>query len=157
MQGCMNTPSTQGGIMATTFEDLINNMVNVSLGAAALTVDKGKEFFDDLNERGAAARNEAADSDFGRSMSDVFKQAGGVFNDVTDRLNERGATVAERILDELIVARVRPLSPTERAEFVAHVSKLVDAVEEAAVKVPVESVEPEDDAAEAGESDVPEV
>lgn len=148
MRGRMNTPPTQGGIMATTFEDLVNNMVNVSLGAAALAADKGKELFDDLNARGAAARSEAADSDFGRSMADVFKQAGGAFGDITDRLGERGATVAERILDELIVARVRPLSTTERAAFVAHVSELVDSVDDAAVKVPVESVESEDDAAD---------
>lgn len=127
--------------MATTFESLVNDMVNISLGAAAMAADKGKEFIDDLSARGAQARTEAAQSDFGRSMADVFKQAGGAFSDATERLSAQGSTVAERILDELIVARVRPLTATERAAFVAHVSELVDSVADAAVSVPVESVE----------------
>lgn len=126
---------------ATSFEDLVNNMVNISLGAAAMAADKGREFIDDLSARGAQARDEAAQTDFGRSMADVFKQAGGAVSDVTDQLNAQGATVAERILDELIVARVRPLTAAERAAFVAHVTELVDAVPTAAVSVPVESVE----------------
>lgn len=143
--------------MDKTFEELVTGMVDVSLGAAAMAADKGKELFDDLSARGAQARDEAAQSEFGRSMADVFKQAGGMFGDATDRLGERGASVAERILDELIVARVRPLSATERTAFVTHVNELVASVPEAAVTVPVESVEDGPASAEdaAGESDAP--
>ena len=101
--------------MAMSFDELVNNMVNVSLGAAAMAADKGKELIDDLSARGAQARSDASQGDFARSMADVFKQAGGAVSDVTDRLSEQGATVAERILDELIVARVRPLTTAERA------------------------------------------
>ena len=111
--------------MAMSFDELVNNMVNVSLGAAAMAADKGKELIDDLSARGAQARSDASQGDFARSMADVFKQAGGAVSDVTDRLSEQGATVAERILDELIVARVRPLTTAERAAFVAHVTELV--------------------------------
>lgn len=139
--------------MATTFESLVNDMVNISLGAAAMAADKGREFIDDLSARGAQARTEAAQSDFGRSMADVFKQAGGAFSDATERLGAQGSTVAERILDELIVARVRPLTAAERDAFVAHVGELVDSVADAAVSVPVESVEDVDaDAAAADDA-----
>ena len=100
--------------MAMSFDELVNNMVNVSLGAAAMAADKGKELIDDLNARGAQARSDASQGDFARSMADVFKQAGGAVSDVTERLSEQGATVAERILDELIVARVRPMTKAER-------------------------------------------
>ena len=134
--------------MAMSFDELVNNMVNVSLGAAAMAADKGKELIDDLSARGAQARSDASQGDFARSMADVFKQAGGAVSDVTDRLSEQGATVAERILDELIVARVRPLTTAERAAFVAHVTELVEAVPAAAVSVPVESVAAEEAAGE---------
>lgn len=135
--------------MATSFEDLMNNMINVSLGAAAIAADKGKEFLDDLTARGAQVREEASDSDFARSMSDAFERAGGTFHDVTERMSAQGATVAERVLDELILARVRPLSATERAAFIAHVDELVANAPEPAVEVPVEEVETEESAEDA--------
>ena len=134
--------------MAMSFDELVNNMVNVSLGAAAMAADKGKELIDDLSARGAQARSDASQGDFARSMADVFKQAGGAVSDVTERLREQGATVAERILDELIVARVRPLTTAERAAFVAHVTELA-----AAVSVPVESVAAEEAAGEQAPGD----
>ena len=134
--------------MAMSFDELVNNMVNVSLGAAAMAADKGKEFIDDLSARGAQARSDASQGDFARSMADVFKQAGGAVSDVTDRLSEQGATVAE-----LIVARVRPLTTAERAAFVAHVTELVEAVPAAAVSVPVESVAAEEAAGEQAPGD----
>ena len=87
-------------------------------------------------------------------MSDIFEQAGGMFTDVTERLGAQGETVAERILDELIVARVRTMGASERTAFIAHVRELMDSVEDGSVSVPVESVEVEDagaDAAEQGE------
>ena len=135
--------------MAMSFDELVNNMVNVSLGAAAMAADKGKELIDDLSTRGAQARSDASQGDFARSMADVFKQAGGAVSDVTERLSEQGATVAERILDELIVARVRPLTTAERA----HVTELVEAVPAAAVSVPVESVAAEEAAGEQAPGD----
>lgn len=139
--------------MAMSFDELVNNMVNVSLGAAAMAADKGKELIDDLSARGAQARSDASQGDFARSMADVFKQAGGAVSDVTERLSEQGATVAERILDELIVARVRPLTTAERAAFVTHVTELVEAVPAAAVSVPVESVAAEEAAGEQAPGD----
>ena len=39
--------------MAMSFDELVDNMVNVSLGAAAMAADKGKELIDDLSARGA--------------------------------------------------------------------------------------------------------
>ena len=141
--------------MATSFEELMNNMVNAGLGVAAVAADRGKELLDDLTARGAQVRAEAAESDFGRSMADAFERAGGTFHDVTERVSAQGATVAERILDELILARVRPLSATERAAFIAHVEELVAQAPDAAIEVPVESVEPEDPSDDGAETEAP--
>lgn len=153
--------------MATKFEELVNGMVNISFGAAAITAERGKEVLEslsargeevlnDLNARGEEARHDPSTPDFARSMSDIFEQAGGMFTDVTERLSAQGATAAERILDELIVARVRTMGASERAAFVDHVRELVDSVEDGSVSVPVESVEVDDgpaagDGAERGE------
>ena len=132
--------------MATKFEDIVNGMINVGIGVAATAAEKGKEVLDDLSAKGAEARGEAAQSDFARSMADVFQQAGGTFSEVTERLSASGASVAERVLDELILARVRSLSLNERIEFLAHVRDLVDSVDAKTVTVEVET---DEDAAEA--------
>lgn len=147
--------------MATTFEDLVNNMVNIGIGMAATAAEKGKEVLDDFNAKGEQVRSEKPTSDFARSMSDVFVQAGGAFSDVTERLSSQGSTVAERVLDELILARVRTLTMAERTAFLAHVRDLVDSVDDATVTVEVESVEedseetaqPDADAADASSTD----
>lgn len=139
--------------MATSFEKIVNNMVNIGFGAAALTAEKGKEVLDSLSAKGEEVRSDAETPDFARSMSDVFERAGGMFSDVTDRLSNQGESVAERILDELILARVRPMSKAERAEFVNHVTELVDEVDDATVSVKVEAVEVETDAAEPAAED----
>lgn len=137
---------TQGGVfMATKFEDLVNNMVNIGFGAAALTAEKGKEMLDTLASKGEEVRHDTETPDFARSMSDVFERAGGMFSNVTDRLNTQGETVAERILDELILARVRPMTKAERIGFLSHVRDLVDSADDATVTVKVESVEVEED------------
>lgn len=135
--------------MATKFEELINGMVNVGFGAAAVTAETGKEIFEDLNargeevlrdlnSRGEQARHDRQTPDFARSMADIFEQAGGTFSDITERLSEQGATAAERVLDELILARVRMLTKTERVEFMAHVRDLIDSVDDDTVTVEVE-------------------
>lgn len=135
--------------MATKFEELVNNMVIVGFGAAAVTAEKGKELLDglnargeevlrDLNDRGERARHDSRSSDFTRSMSDIFMDAGGTFSEVTERLSEHGATATERILDELILARVRLLTKSERVAFMAHVRDLVDSVDDGTVTVEVE-------------------
>ena len=136
--------------MANNFEDLVNNMVNIGFGAvstaagaAATAAEKGKEVLGDLAAKGQEARHDSSAPDFARSMSDIFEKAGGVFTDVTARLSSQGETLAERVLDELILARARQLSAVERAAFVKHVGELVDNVEDAAVAVEVESVETE--------------
>lgn len=136
--------------MAATFDEIVNNMVNVSLGAAAMAADKGKELLDDLSARGAQARSDASASDFSRSMADIFKQAGGAFSEATERLSAQGESVAERILDELIVARVRPMTPDERVVFIERMTKLVHEAPATTVKVPVEVSE---DVAAEGTSD----
>lgn len=135
--------------MTTKFEELVNGMVNVSFGAAAMTAERGKEILDglnargeevlrDLSARGEQVRHDRQTPDFARSMSDIFEQAGGTFSDVTERLSEQGATAAERVLDELILARVRLLTKTERVDFMAHVRDLVDSVDDDTVTVEVE-------------------
>ena len=120
--------------MVTKFEELVHGMVNIGFGAAALTAEKGKEVLDTLNAKGEQVR----------SMSDIFEQAGGAFSDVTERLGEKGESTAERVLDELILARVRFLTKAERTEFLAHVRDLVDSVDDATVTVKIE-VEPADE------------
>lgn len=138
--------------MATRFEDLVNNMVNIGFGAAALTAEKGKEVLDSLSTKGEEVRHDPSTPDFARSMSDVFERAGGVFTDVTDRLGTQGESVAERILDELIVARVRPMTKAERTGFLAHVRDIVDSADDATVSVKVEAVEVDGDAEAEGDA-----
>lgn len=130
--------------MVTKFEELVHGMVNIGFGAAALTAEKGKEVLDTLNAKGEQVRSDATAPDFARSMSDIFEQAGGAFSDVTERLGEKGESTAERVLDELILARVRFLTKAERTEFLAHVRDLVDSVDDATVTVKIE-VEPADE------------
>lgn len=137
--------------MPTKFEELIHGMVNIGFGAAALTAEKSKEVLDTLNAKGEQVRSDATAPDFARSMSDIFEQAGGAFSDVTERLNEKGESTAERVLDELILARVRFLTKAERTEFLAHVRDLVDSVDDAAVTVKIE-VEPADEKASEADS-----
>ena len=139
--------------MAKTFEELVDNMVNIGFGVAAVAADKSKEVLDGLSTRGAEARADVRESDFSRSVADVFEQAGGAFTDVTERLSAQGSSVAERVLDELILARVRPMTATERAAFVSHVSDLVDSADNA-VKVEIEvEVEAGDDSTDADVAD----
>lgn len=130
--------------MVTKFEELVHGMVNIGFGAAALTAEKGKEVLDTLNAKGEQVRSDATAPDFARSMSDIFEQAGGAFSDVTERLGEKGESTAERVLDELILARVRFLTKAERTEFLAHVRDLVDSIDDATVTVKIE-VEPADE------------
>lgn len=129
--------------MATAFEDLINGMVNIGFGVAATAAEKGREVLEDLNAKGEEVRHDSSTPDFARSMSDVFESAGGMFTEATERLGAKGDTAAERVLDELILARVRYLNETERAAFLAHVGDLVRAVDSETVHIPVESVDKE--------------
>ena len=131
--------------MVTKFEELVHGMVNIGFGAAALTAEKGKEVLDTLNAKGEQVRSDATAPDFARSMSDIFEQEGGTFSDVTERLGAKGESAAERVLDELILARVRFLTKAERTEFLAHVRDLVDSVDDATVTVKVESADAEAD------------
>lgn len=124
--------------MATNLEKLVNGMVNVGFGAAAITVEKGKEVLDALNAKGEEVRKDAAAPDFARSMFDILDDAGYAVSDMTARVGERGEAAAERVLDELILARVRLLNKTERTEFMAHVRDLVDSVDDSTVSVEVE-------------------
>lgn len=128
-------------MMATKFEELVNGMINVGFGMAATAAEKSREMLEDFNAKGAEVRTDATSGDFARSMSDVFERAGGVFTETTERLGAEGETVAERVLDELIVARLRMLDSPSRAAFLAHVGDLVTAVESETVNVPVESVD----------------
>lgn len=137
--------------MALKLDELVNGMVNVGFGAAAVTLDTGKKVLQDLNAKGEEVRSDSATPDIARSVSDMFEQAGGTISDLTERLGMQGETAAQRVLDELILARVRIMSAPERTAFLAHVRDLVDSVEDNVTSVPVESVEPDeaDDAEDA--------
>ena len=82
----------------------------------------------------------------------MFEQAGGTISDLPERLGMQGETAAQRVLDELILARVRVMTAPERTAFLAHVRDIVDSVEDNVTSVPVESVEP-DDAEDAEEAE----
>ena len=126
--------------MAMKFEDVINGMINVSFGAAAVAAEKGRDVLGDLSAKGAEARRDAQ-SDFARSVSDAFEAAGGKVSDVTDRLSAQGAPMAEKVLDELIRLRAIQLSAAERDAFAAHVAEVIRCAKDEPVKVEVESVE----------------
>ena len=138
--------------MALKLDELVNGMVNVGFGAAAVTLDTGKKVLQDLSAKGEEVRSDSAAPDIARSVSDMFEQAGGTISDLTERLGMQGETAAQRVLDELILARVRIMSAPERTAFLAHVRDLVDSVEDNVTSVPVESVEP-DEADEAGDAE----
>ena len=130
--------------MALKLDELVNGMVNVGFGAVAVTLDTGKKVLQDLNAKGEEVRSDSATPDIARSVSDMFEQAGGTISDLTERLGMQGETAAQRVLDELILARVRIMSAPERTAFLAHVRDLVDSVEDNVTSVPVESVEPDE-------------
>ena len=120
--------------MVMKFDQLVNGAINVGFGAAAVAVE------------------DAGAPDIARSVSDMFEQAGGTISDLTERLGMQGETAAQRVLDELILARVRVMTAPQRTAFLAHVRDIVDAVEDNVTSVPVESVEP-DDAEDAEEAE----
>ena len=115
--------------MVMKLDQLVNGAINVGFGAAAVAVEGGKD---------------TATPDIARSVSDMFEQAGGTISDLTERLGIQGETAAQRVLDELILARVRVMTAPERTAFLAHVRDIVDSVEDNVTSVPVESVEPDD-------------
>ena len=129
--------------MALKLDQLVNGAINVGFGAAAVAVEGSKKVLDDLNTKGEKVRHEAGTPDIARSVSDMFEQAGGTISDLTERLGMQGETAAQRVLDELILARVRVMSAPERTAFLAHVRDIVDSVEDNVTSVPVESVEPD--------------
>ena len=124
--------------MVMKLDQLVNGAINVGFGAAAVAVEGGKKVLDDLNTKGEQV------PDIARSVSDMFEQAGGTISDLTERLGMQGETAAQRVLDELILARVRVMTAPERTAFLAHVRDIVDSVEDNVTSVPVESVEPDD-------------
>ena len=129
--------------MVMKLDQLVNGAINVGFGAAAVAVEGGKKVLDDLNTKGEQVRKDAGTPDIARSVSDMFEQAGGTISDLTERLGMQGETAAQRVLDELILARVRVMTAPERTAFLAHVRDIVDSVEDNVTSVPVESVEPE--------------
>lgn len=131
--------------MAYRIDQLLNGMVNVGFGMAAVTVDTGKKVLKDLNDKGVEVRHDAAAPDIARSVSDMFDQAGGTVTDLMDRLGGHGEGVASAVLDELITARVSAMSAPERTAFLARVRDIVDSVEDHVTSVPVESVEDVED------------
>lgn len=130
--------------MALKLDQLVNGAINVGFGAAAVAVESSKKVLDDLNTKGEQVRHDAGAPDIARSVSDMFEQAGGTISDLTERLGMQGETAAQRVLDELILARVRVMTAPERTAFLAHVRDIVDSVEDNVTSVPVESVEAED-------------
>lgn len=144
--------------MATLFGDLVNGMINVSFGAAAVAAEKSKDVLDGLNAKGAEVRNDPETPDFARSVSDMFTVATDTAADVTERLNARGESMTDKVLDEIIRARVRPMDASGRADYVKHIENLVANIDTDPIKVKVESVEvkftTEPEEAEAVEAEV---
>lgn len=138
--------------MVMKLDQLVNGAINVGFGAAAVAVEGGKKVLDDLGTKGEQVRKDAGTADIARSVSDMFEQAGGTISDLTERLGMQGETAAQRVLDELILARVRVMTGPERTAFLAHVRDIVDSVEDNVTSVSVESVEP-DDAEDAEEAE----
>lgn len=138
--------------MVMKLDQLVNGAINVGFGVAAVAVEGSKKVLDDLNTKGEQVRKDAGAPDIARSVSDMFEQAGGTISDLTERLGMQGETAAQRVLDELILARVRVMTASERTAFLAHVRDIVDSVEDNVTSVPVESVEP-DDAEDAEEAE----
>ena len=130
--------------MVMKFDQLVNGVINVGFGAAAVAVEGSKKVLDDLSTKGEQVRKDAGAPDIARSVSDMFEQAGGTISDLSERLGMQGETAAQRVLDELILARVRVMTAPERTAFLAHVRDIVDSVEDNVTSVPVESVEPDD-------------
>ena len=119
--------------MVMKLDQLVNGAINVGFGAAAVAVEGGKKVLDDLNTKGEQVRKDTATPDIAGTISDL-----------TERLGMQGETAAQRVLDELILARVRVMTAPERTAFLAHVRDIVDSVEDNVTSVPVESVEPDD-------------
>ena len=130
--------------MVMKLDQLVNGAINVGFGAAAVAVEGGKKVLDDLNTKGEQVRKDAGAPDIARSVSDMFEQAGGTISDLSERLGMQGETAAQRVLDELIMARVRVMTAPERTAFLAHVRDIVDSIEDNVTSVPVESVDPDD-------------
>lgn len=130
--------------MVMKFDQLVNGAINVGFGAAVVAVEGSKKVLDDLSTKGEQVRKGAGAPDIARSVSDMFEQAGGTISDLSERLGMQGETAAQRVLDELILARVRVMTAPERTAFLAHVRDIVDSVEDNVTSVPVESVEPDD-------------
>ncbi|AEB07262.1 hypothetical protein Corgl_1156 [Coriobacterium glomerans PW2] len=118
--------------MTARFEDLINGMLNVGFGAAVTASEKSREVLHQLNDKGERVRSQRSESNFARSMAQVFEQAGGTISDVTATIGATGETAAERILDELIRARVRPMDARGRIAFIEHVRSLVNSIDDTA-------------------------
>ena len=112
--------------MVMKLDQLVNGAINVGFGAAAVAVEGGKKVLDDLNTKGEQVRKDAGTPD------------------MTERLGMQGETAAQRVLDGLILARVRVMTAPERTAFLAHVRDIVDSVEDNVTSVPVESVEADD-------------
>ena len=138
--------------MVMKLDQLVNGAINVGFGPPAVAVEGSKKVLDDLSTKGEQVRKDAGTPDIARSVSDMFEQAGGTISDLTERLGMQGETAAQRVLDELILARVRVMTAPERTAFLAHVRDIVDSVEDNVTSVPVESVEP-DDAGDAEEAE----
>ena len=130
--------------MVMKLDQLVNGAINVGFGAAAVAVEGGKKVLDDLGTKGEHVRKDAGIPDIARSVSDMFEQAGRTISDLTERLGMQGETAAQRVLDELILARVRVMTAPERTAFLAHVRDIVDSGDVKQPAVPVESVEPDD-------------
>lgn len=105
--------------MVMKLDQLVNGAINVGFGAAAVAVEGSKKVLDDLNTKGEQVRKDAGAPGIARSVSDMFEQAGGTISDLTERLGMQGETAAQRVLDELILARVRVMTAPERTAFLA--------------------------------------
>ena len=118
-------------------ESLIDGTVNVGFGAVAAAVEIGNKTLEELNSKGKQARANAKTPDFVRPISDVVDSTNEAVADLVDRMAHSSEQTNDRILDELIRFRVKRLDDEGRAAYLAHVTSLVQSIDEVKVEATV--------------------
>lgn len=136
--------------MATKFEELVNGMVNVGFGAAAVTAEKGKELLDGLNARGEEVLRDLNDrgepgtsrQPFVRFHALHVRYLHGCRRHVLrgDRASERAWGHCRRAHPRRAHSRPCAFADQVRArrDFMAHVRDLSNSVDDGTVTVEVE-------------------
>lgn len=116
--------------MAKSIEDGFKDIFLAGVGALALTGEKAKEVVDTLIEKG-----------------NITVEQG---KDINQELQHKAAETISKVREETVAQALKTMSPEEREEFVATVSRLVA---ESNAATETEVVETETEAAEAVDAD----